>query len=309
MRVAVIDLGTNTWNILVAESRQDQSFEVLHDEKLPVKLAKGGMSKKIILPEAMDRGMQALRQHLETASRFGAQELEIIATSAFRTASNGEGFAQKILEETGHKVNIVSGNREAELIYKGVGASVNLREDPVLILDIGGGSNEFIIGNREKIFWKKSYKLGIARLLEHFTVSDPITPQEIFKFEYHFEETLSELIREFPSYHIDTLIGAAGSFETFASMLSFRHGDLYARSSKKSHTTIRLEDYKQLHRDLINSTSEERIKMPGLEPMRVEMIVLASVFVNFVIEKFGITRFIQTDYSLKEGRAAEICSL
>lgn len=306
MPFAVIDLGTNTWNLLIAEPGPDKSFKVLWDEKVPVKLGKGGISKKIILPDAMQRGLDALKHHQETIRRFHAEPVEVIATSAFRTASNGEEFCALIYQQTGLEVNIVSGSREAELIFNGIRASVPLGDDSVLVLDIGGGSNEFIIGNGYDIFWKKSYKLGIARLLEVIKPSDPILPEEISRSFSYFSEKMKDLSGTIQYYTIHTLVGAAGSFETFAAMLHYADPHKFKMPEQNGYMEISPADFDLLYEQLIHSTHEERLNMKGLEPMRAEMIVLAAVFVKFVLSNYGIRRILQSNYSLKEGVASEL---
>jgi exopolyphosphatase / guanosine-5'-triphosphate,3'-diphosphate pyrophosphatase len=306
MRLAVIDLGTNTWNLIVAEPGPGDSFKILWDEKLPVKIGKGGISKGIILPDAMERGLDALQKHIKTIQQLEAEYVEVVATSAFRTASNGEEFAKIIRVKTGLRVNIISGNLEADLIYKGITASVRLDEDPVLILDIGGGSNELIIGNRDQIFWKKSYALGIARLLEKFKLSDPISPMELEQVRSYLAHEMKDFSEVRPAYNINTLIGAAGSFETFASMLHFLFPKRYLHSVDVITQKISLEDFDYLYHLLVTSTPEERLKMKGLEVMRVEMIVLAAVFVQFILKTFKLNQLIQSNFSLKEGLVAEL---
>ncbi|NLI23407.1 MAG: Ppx/GppA family phosphatase [Bacteroidales bacterium] len=305
MRAAIIDMGTNTFNLLIAESQEGGTFNVLLDRKLPVRLGAGGITQKIITPEAMDRGFRALEEHAATMKEFGLTHAKAFGTSAIRSARNGKAFADQVFQRFGFDVEIISGKREAELIYKGVKHAVQLTEQPVLILDIGGGSNEFIIGDRENIFWKKSYKLGVARLLEEMHPSDPITPEEITKAENLFRMSLRELYKMVPMYAIDTLIGASGSFETFSALLRSEAGSRYATSGGEASMEISLPDYFRLYEQLLRSTAQERSKMPGMEPIRVDYIVLASVFVSFVLREFSIKKLIQSNYALKEGVMAE----
>jgi len=309
MKSAIIDLGTNTFNLLIAESKPGRGFKILWDKKLPVKLGSGGIGRRLILPDAMERAYSALAEHQETIRAFGVTHAKAFGTSGIRTATNGKDFVQSIQDKFGFDVEIISGNREAELIYKGIRASVALTENPVLILDVGGGSNEFIIGNKDSMFWRRSYKLGVARLLEFIKPSDPITPEEVRKAETRFRDTLKDLTRTAPGYRFDTLIGASGSFETFASLLQASKGDRYTIPDGESSQEIDLDDYRELYFHLVQSSAVERCQMPGMEPIRVDYIVLAAVFVTFVLSHFSIKRLIQTQYSLKEGAMAEMIEL
>lgn len=305
MRAAIIDMGTNTFNLLIAISQEGGTFKVLLDRKLPVRLGAGGITQKVITPEAMERGFRALEEHATIMKEFGLTHAKAFGTSAIRSAQNGKAFADQVFQRFNFDVEIISGKREAELIYKGVKHAVPLTEQPVLILDIGGGSNEFIIGDRENIFWKKSYKLGVARLLEEMHPSDPITPEETTKAENLFRMSLKELYKMVPMYAIDTLIGASGSFETFSALLRSAPGSNYATPGSETSMEISLSDYFQLNEQLLRSTAEERSRMPGMEPIRVDYIVLASAFVSFVLKEFSIKKLIQSNYALKEGVMAE----
>ncbi len=205
-------------------------------------------------------------------------------------------------------VNIIPGEREAELIYKGVRQSLRLSDRKVLILDIGGGSNEFIIADDQKIYWKYSFDLGMARLLEKFEPSDPITGEEIARIEDYLDENLQPLFKAAEEFHPEELVGASGSFETFSTLLAYQIPGRYQLNGDHARE-IRIDDYSELHERLIRSTADERMKMEGMEPVRVDMIVLATIFVNFTIRKCGIRKIIQSDFALKEGVVAEILNI
>ena len=179
MRIAILDLGTNTFNMLVAETGNNKEYQILSSTKLPVKLGKGGIDKKEIRPDAITRGLTALEKHLQQSKVLKAEKIIAYATSAIRTARNSDQFLKTIREKFGIEVEIISGDREAELIYYGVKQAVSLDHEKYLILDIGGGSNEVIIADKSQIWWKKSYPLGMTRLVEKFRPSDPITIEEI----------------------------------------------------------------------------------------------------------------------------------
>lgn len=171
-----------------------------------------------------------------------------------------------------------------------------------LILDIGGGSNELIVANNKKIFWKKSYNLGIARLLEKFRPSDPMKLTEIQLINTYLEEEITDVLQVAQKYKVNTLLGASGSFETFEAMLRASEENFESETALVPRSVqITLDEFYQLYQKLITSTIEERKQMKGLESMRIEMIVLACLFVKFIIEKLHITTIIQSNFSLKEG--------
>ncbi len=304
MRIAILDLGTNTFNLLIADT-ENRSNGYLHHSKEAAKLGEGGINDRKILPQAQERGLTALENHFKTIKKFKAEKVYAFATSAIRDASNGKEFLRKISDRFQLYVNIIPGEREAELIYKGVRQSYQLVDQKALILDIGGGSNECIIADNNRIYWKESYNLGMARLLEKFNPSDPISLTEIKEVEEYLEKEMSSLFEAANSFPPALLLGASGSFETFFSLLTHKLPTKYPERKNIS-SEIEMEDYRGLHQILLSSTLEERKNMEGMEPVRVEMIVLASVFVNFVISRLKINRLIQSNYALKEGVIAEI---
>jgi exopolyphosphatase/guanosine-5'-triphosphate,3'-diphosphate pyrophosphatase len=305
MTFAILDFGTNTFNLLIAE-RGERYFNILHSSKQPVKLGRGGIQVNRITPDAFERGFVAIHNHLETIGNFEVDEIRAFATSAIRNASNGEEFVKEVEQRFGFRVRIVQGDREAELIYKGVRQAVPLTEKNVLILDIGGGSNEFIICNRDGIRWKHSFEIGMARILELFDLSDPITPEETEALEAYFRQELQPLIEEVRKEKPQTLIGASGSFDTFYAMISHRTG---VGPDGKYGRELPIKEYRKLHTDLVRSTLEERKVMPGMEQVRVEMIVAATIFVSFVIKECHIRHLIQSEFALKEGVISELAGI
>jgi exopolyphosphatase / guanosine-5'-triphosphate,3'-diphosphate pyrophosphatase len=302
MRVAVLDLGTNIFNLLVAEAI-GKKLKVIHNSRLAVKLGQKGIGKNIIVQDAYDRGIKALLQHKQTIELYNPETTLAYGTSALRSASNSGNFIQEAYEKTGIKIQIISGEREAELISKGVLFSLGHSDHTVLILDIGGGSNEFIIAKQKEILWKQSYPIGMARLIEHFTISNPITPAEIDALENYFESQLSSLFDAVNTFKPDIFVGAEGAFESFFNLLQLES------SNKLQYADLPIEKFHSLHKKLLLTTTEERTKMKDLEPYRVEMIVPASIFVSFVLDKLNLKKMIVSFYSLKEGAAIEFFNI
>ncbi len=310
MRISVIDLGTNTFNLLIVETNGDQTYKIIYNNKLPVKLGKSGIDKKEIRPDAITRGLNAIERHLQTIREYKAERILAFATSAVRSARNGEQFVKMIRQRFDLEVEIINGDREAELIYYGVKQAVKLGSEKVLILDIGGGSNEFIIADQENIYWKKSYPLGVARLLAKFKPSDPISIEEIEFISNYLEERLSDLFEEFKKHKINTLIGASGSFETIVAMIRADDPNFESETGTVPESVnIDLTDFENLYQKLINSTLKERKQMKGLESMRLEMIVVATLIVKFILQKLKLQLLMQSNFALKEGVIYELLNL
>lgn len=295
MRIAIIDLGTNTFNLLIADTQTDLSYTICHEEKQAVKIGLKGINQQQINDEAMERAIKVLVYYQTIIADKGADRVLAFATSAVRSADNKEEFLQKIKQHTGLDIRIISGEEEAELIYQGVRQTVDLGNETVLILDIGGGSNEFVIANGAQVFWKHSFPLGIARIIELFPPEDPLAPSTLRKVEGYFEKELSLLWEETKKYPLRTLVGSSGSFDTYRAVLT------NGRKEEGLSFPIPLSAYFDLHTTLLTSTTKERLSMKGMEPVRVEMIVYASIFTNIVVRKLGIKQMIQSEYALKEG--------
>ena len=305
MAIAILDFGTNTFNLLIAE-RKGRGFNILYTGKQPVKLGRGGIQANFITPDAFERGFVAIQNHMETIRSFEVDEIRAFATSAIRNAGNGNDFVEQVHKKFGFRVRVIPGEREAELIFKGVRQAIRLEEQRVMILDIGGGSNEFIICNRDGVIWKRSFELGMARILELFNPSDPVTEEEIKAIESFLQQKLAPLFEAVRREKPLALIGASGSFDTFYALMKNRYGI----SDEGTHgRELPLRTYRKLHKLLLQSTLRERKVMPGMEPVRVEMIVPATIFVSFVLRECGIERLYHSEFALKEGVISELVGI
>jgi exopolyphosphatase/guanosine-5'-triphosphate,3'-diphosphate pyrophosphatase len=300
MRIAVIDLGTNTFNLLIAEIYPDNTYKSLYKNKIASRLGEGGITKGIIQPEAFRRGLEALKTHHEAILKYEAGEIYAFATSAIRGASNGDEFVRQALEQTGITIQTISGEREAELIYYGVRSAVCLGDEHSLIMDIGGGSTEFIIANASGIFWKHSFELGAARLLEFFEPSDPIQPKEVEELRAYLMEQLQPLFAAVAQYKVSELVGSSGSFDSLAEMIACR---FHNPSILKGQTEylFDLGESEEIYNQLLFSTRAERLKMKGLIEMRVDMIVVSAIFVHLILTRLDIGNMRLSTFSLKEG--------
>lgn len=303
-RKAIIDLGTNTCNLLIAEQLADGEFVTLYEGKEAVKLGLGGIHKELLLSDAIERGLNALQNHARTINEHRVEDVKIFATSALRGAENRDIFLEAVRTKLGWEIEIIDGDREAELIFKGVNLSLPIDGETVLILDIGGGSNEFILSHGNNILWKQSFNIGIARVLEIFRPSDPLRPEEIIKMEQWFEDELAMLWQACENHRPDILVGCSGAFDTFTDL----YEEVEPDSNYRTASLLPVGAFQRIHEALKGSTLGERQKMRGMDPMRVEMIVVASVFVNFVLRKLDISRMYQSHFALKEGAMHEFMS-
>lgn len=296
MRAAIIDLGTNTFHLLIADIVECSAPVLVYQETVPVKLGEGGISAGYISRAAVERGTQALKNFKARITQYQPDEIRSAATSAIRTSSNGKDFIERISREIGLDLNIIQGDEEARLIYQGVRAAVNLSPCS-LIMDIGGGSVEFILCDDKRIFWKKSFLLGAARLMDSFHHSDPINEIEINEIRNHLSVTLAELEPQLDKYLPAQLVGSAGVFETFAAI---QEPD-FRLSFEQPEFIFDVRKLKAVLAVILKSSHEERIQMEAIIPLRKDMIVVSSILTDYVLKLSGLGCVKLSAYSLKEG--------
>jgi exopolyphosphatase/guanosine-5'-triphosphate,3'-diphosphate pyrophosphatase len=298
-RIAIIDLGTNTFHLLIAEVEDGKSKVILND-KLAVKIGQGGITKNFISTEAYERALKTLQRFREIIDEHKAEKVFAIATSAVRNARNGSKLIEEVKERSQIDITVISGNKEAELIYEGVKYAFDMGEETSVIMDIGGGSVEFIICNNEKIFWKHSFEIGGQRLLEMFQKSDPIANVEIQRLVNFLEEQLDPLFHAAKEFNPVTLIGSSGTFDTLCEIDVLQKG-LDFDIEKELEYNLPISDYERICFDIISKNREERMAVPGMIEMRVDMIVVACILIQFVIHKIHFQKIKVCPYALKEG--------
>jgi exopolyphosphatase/guanosine-5'-triphosphate,3'-diphosphate pyrophosphatase len=301
---AVIDLGTNTCNLLIAETTGNGTFRVLHEERIAVKMGRGGIHKDLLLPEAMERGLTALSLHNKNIQKFSATNVRVIGTSAIRGAANKAEFIEMVYQQFGWVLEVIDGNREADYIFGGTVNSLPTMNEKYLVLDIGGGSNEFILAEGDKIIWKESINIGIARVLELFPMSDPPTQPEINMVEAWFDDHLKAMEDICSIHQPNILVGCSGAFDTLMDILEGKEPDATFRKS----SVFSLTEFHRIHHLLISVDRENRCKIAGVDQNRVEMIIISTIFINFILRKLQIKELIHTHFSLKEGVMFEMCS-
>jgi exopolyphosphatase/guanosine-5'-triphosphate,3'-diphosphate pyrophosphatase len=302
-RVAVMDLGTNTFHLLIAEGSAADYKEIIHEHD-SVKLGEGGINKGIIQPAAYERGITTMQKFRDDIEEHGIKHVRAIATSALRNASNGQQFIADVADKTGIEIELIDGEQEAEYIYKGVKLAGGLTDKTSLIMDIGGGSVEFILCNANSILWKQSFEIGAARLMDKFHRTDPIPTESINSLNFYLEEQLTSLIAVASKYPVEALIGSSGAFETFVELTALEKGNSFDLAIKNHE--FEFSDIINTTDKLITSSHNERKSMKGIIPIRVDMIVVASLMTRFIIERLSITKVCMSTHSLKEGVLAEM---
>lgn len=302
-KAAVIDMGTNTFHLLLVEL-DGVSFKTIYKEKIPVKLGKGGINQNHITEDAKKRAFHTLLHFKNLIEGENIPQTFAFATSAVRNAENGQDFVQEVKEKIGINIRVLSGEEEAQMIYDGIRLSGSLNGQTELMMDIGGGSVEFIIGNSEQSLWKQSFEIGGQRLLELFHYHDPILPEEVARLKAYLEEKLQPLLEAIKTYKPTGLVGASGTFDTLT--------DIYFESMLQCKLTGRhafelpVEKYDAIHRMILSKNKEERLLIPGMIPMRVDMIVVASTLIEFILRFIKVDFITCSHYALKEGAISSL---
>ena len=291
MNLAVIDLGTNTFNLLIADVIDDH-FEILHSAKEGVSIGMGGINKRVIATDAFERGLTCLVNFKIKCNEFKVERIIAFGTSAIRDAENSIDFITAVKEATGIEIKVITGEIEAELIYKGVSWSYDFSE-PAVIMDIGGGSTEFIFADKNGISNLVSLNIGLLRIFQEFTFSDPMTKEDIVTVRNWLDEKAGNY---FEGKKEKILIGASGTFETFYEML-------YNKDIKDEVAMIELpfERFIQVIEEIILSSEAQRDTNERIIAIRKKMAPIAAVKVQWIIEKLGVEKVFISTCSLKEG--------
>ncbi|HKI47110.1 MAG TPA: Ppx/GppA phosphatase family protein [Balneolales bacterium] len=297
-RIAAIDLGTNSFHVIIVDIYPDGSFRTVDKIKELVGLGED-VAEHRLSEQAMERGLDTMRRIKILCDRQGVEVILAYATSAIRESSNGGDFIQKVIDETGVKILPIPGEKEAELIGYAVQHGIRLNEAPVLMMDIGGGSVEFIVGNKDRFIALDSRKIGVSRTASQFIKHDPVTSKEIKAINKYCEEELSGVQETLKKYPVTTLIGSSGTMENIATMVA-------SHISKDTSVTLnefeyRPEDFAPIYKKLIKMDRDERLKVTGLDSKRVDYIVPGLILVDLVIKKFGIQKIKTSTEALREG--------
>ena len=296
-RYGVIDLGTNTFHLLISEKQADGTIKELFRERIFVKLGEDGV--QTIGDAPFKRAVEAINSYKKTLDSYNVTKVKAFGTAALRTASNGPALIEKIKEESGIDVKLIPGDEEARLIHLGVTQAVPLHNENGLIMDIGGGSVEFIVANNHGVIWAESFPIGVSVLFRTFHKTDPITEEEIKNVEDFLEAQLQPLFQVLKSNKTPLLIGASGTFDVLDMLLS-------KERISPIHSIVEVEDFFPLYDEFLKSTLSERLAMEKVPDTRAEMIIVALILIHLILKKAYIKRIAVSAYAMKEGILQEM---
>jgi exopolyphosphatase/guanosine-5'-triphosphate,3'-diphosphate pyrophosphatase len=311
-RVAAIDCGTNSIRLLVADVPPAGPAVDLLRRMEVVRLGQGVDATGRLAPEAIERTRVVLAEYSGQARDLGATELRMVATSATRDAANRADFEAMVLATLGRSPDVVPGLEEAELSYLGATASLDLAaaahgspppQPPFLVVDIGGGSTEFVLGDAAGVRAARSVDIGCVRLTERHLHSDPPTGKETARAEADIHAALADVRADVPVADAASLVGLAGSVTTVAA-LALR---LPAYDAEVIHgSRIAASDVRAVTADLLAATRTRRAAMPVMHPGRVDVIGAGSLILRVLMEEFGFPEVVVSEHDILDGIALRL---
>ncbi len=292
-KYAAIDLGTNTFHLLIVSfGLNGEIIEHLRDRQY-IHLAENGID--LIGQAAIERALNCIILFNEHLSKHDIASINCTGTAALRTASNGKALCMEITKISGFEVDIIDGIQEARYIYQGVQQAVpTISQGNHIIMDIGGGSVEFIIIKNGHFYWSNSYPVGIAVLKRRFHKNEPISKAEIDSIDFFLERHLRKFIYECKYLEFDSLIGASGSFEVLSNMMG-------NSNSENLSVDIPKELFENTYDDLISLDLTERLNRSDIPQDRASLIIVAFHLMKFILSKIKIKKITVSAYALKEG--------
>jgi exopolyphosphatase/guanosine-5'-triphosphate,3'-diphosphate pyrophosphatase len=297
LRLAAIDVGSNSVHMVVAQADPDGAITTLWRMKEMVGLGRISFPSRRLSREAMDRAISALARFQQAAQQRQCEKIIAVATSAIREAENGGDFIVRVKRELGLYVKVISARDEARLIYLAVRHACNLKDKPHLIVDIGGGSVEFIVGDTRRSVLLESRKLGAARMTAKFVKSDPINKEDRQKLLKHYDEVLTPLCKNILAHKPISALGTSGTLESIAALC----GSTPSSNGHESPAVIERTKFDAVLAELIDSSTKQRAGMRGLDDQRRDQILAGALLVNELFERLHLRRINICSSALREG--------
>jgi len=299
MRLAAIDIGTNSIHMIIVRVRPDLSFEIIDREKDMVRLGAGGLGGKSLAQSAMDAAFQVLSKFRRLAESHRVDRIEAVATSAVREARNGGEFLSAIAEQTGIRARVISGTEEARLIHLAAAYGVGLSTAVGVVVDIGGGSVEITRGSGPKMAAGRSFKLGVIRLTERFVKSDPISERDERKMVRFIETELKTYLKDLIASGFDRVVGTSGSILSVGTIAATEEDGEVPASIRNRRVSAK--QVKRVRERMTTVNLRKRLLVPGLEPKRADIAVAGSILIDVILRRLGANEITLCDMSLREG--------
>src|SRR5687767_13136720 len=299
MRIAAIDCGTNSLNMIVVRIRPDLSFEVIDREKEMVRLGAGGLDGRALTPEAMQAALQVLSKFRRLAESHSVDHTVAVATSAVREAENGGEFLKAAASQTGIRPRVISGTEEARLIHMAAAYGVGAAGEVLVVIDIGGGSVEITRGAGSSMESGRSFKLGVIRTTERYVKSDPISPRDERKLVRHIASETGEYLDRIARAGFDRVIGTSGTILSLGAIAAAQSGRVTSASLRNRR--IGAKQLRRVRRTMTSLSLEKRVRVPGLEPRRADLSPAGAILIDTLVRRLEADAITLCDLSLREG--------
>ena len=296
MRIAAIDIGTNSLHMVVCRIRPDLSFEVVDREKDMIRLGSGGLDGRQLAEPSMSAAIQTLSKFTRIAASHGVDEIIAAATSAVREAGNGPDFVAAVRRAVGLRVQVISGTEEARLIHLAAAYSTHIGRRAAVVVDIGGGSTEITVGTAERMRTGRSFKLGVIRLTERFVTTDPITDRDRRRLVRHIRTQLSPYLAQISRRPVERVIGTSGTILSLGALAADTRASDDLRNLRVSTKAL-----SRLSRQLTSLPLDERLRIPNMDPRRADLAPAGALLLETILQGLGVDDITLCDFALREG--------
>jgi exopolyphosphatase/guanosine-5'-triphosphate,3'-diphosphate pyrophosphatase len=298
MRIAAIDIGTNSIHMIVVLVRPDLSFEVIDREKDMIRLGAGGLDGRRLTPTAMTAALQTLAKFRRLAESHKVDEIIASATSATREAENGGDFIAEAARETGIQIRVISGTEEARLIHLAAAYGVDVGASTAVVVDVGGGSVEVTLGTATHMAMGRSFKTGVIRLTERFVRSDPLSRHDYRRLVKYLTREMGSYLGQIAARGFDRLIGTSGTVLSLGAMASM---DGNGRPEDLRNRRVPAKALRRLRKRLVEADIAQRLRMPGMDPRRADLSVAGAILFDNILRHLNAQEFTLCDLALREG--------
>ena len=298
-KLGILDIGTNSIHMVLAEVESDGSYKILDRFKDMTRLGDGTFKSRRLSEPAMTRGLEVIRTLTTLARNKGYDRIRAVATSAVREARNGGEFIEEIARQTKLRVRVVTGQEEARLIYLGVRRSMDLSGHPSIVVDVGGGSVELIVGNNETLMHGQSLKLGAIRLKDQYLKADPPSKSMLREMRQAIDHQLKTAFQQFRSKRFERLVGTSGMAANLTDIIYLRRTGRPVPQLNMA--TVTFKEIQTVESDLERASFKERLAIPGLDPKRADTLLPAAAVLRSVLKLTGLREMTLSDKAIREG--------
>ena len=298
MRLAAIDVGSNSVHMVVADVSPGGHIQVVDRVKEMVRLGRRTFTTGRLAPGAMDLAVHALGTFARLARVRGVERVRAVATSAVREARNGAAFVRRLRRDTGLTVRVISGPEEARLIFNAARHALGLEGGPYLLVDVGGGSVELVLVQDTHPLWLRSLPLGVARLTERFLGDDPPSRGQVRRLEKHLDRTVGPLLARVRHAGVHRAVGTSGTVNTLVGMARAGRGQDPARLHG---ATASVKEIARLRGRILGTSAATRADLAGMDAKRVDLMPAAAILVDFLLRRSGASELMACTWALREG--------